>query len=126
MKKEGPNKDKEEIVVAMFVTQAPGQSLEFAQADASLASELSKRLPEMAKEGKQKQKITVVPTAKVNKFKYTNKNWKQMHPAECGKEAQTKRRTLNDWAGCGRQVAPGVLGRHQCDDSLEGWDVDIR
>jgi hypothetical protein len=84
--KEGPKKDKEEVVVALFVSQGTGQSLEFAGADGALASEISKHLPEMAKEAKQEQKITVLPSAKVNKFKMQNPSWKLMHPAERGKQ----------------------------------------
>jgi hypothetical protein len=84
--KEGPKKDKEEVVVALFVSQGTGQSLEFAGADGALATEIAKHLPEMAKEAKHEQKITVLPTAKVNKFKMQNPNWKLMHPAERGRQ----------------------------------------
>jgi hypothetical protein len=84
--KEGTNKNKEEVVVALFVTQGSGQSLEFAGADSALANEIAKRLPEMAKEAKQEQKIAVLPTTKVNKFKMQNPNWKVMHPVERGKQ----------------------------------------
>jgi hypothetical protein len=75
---------KDEVVVALFITQGSGQSFEFAHAEASLASELSKILPLMAKENK--QQLVILPTAKVNQFKVKNPNWKLMHPAERGKE----------------------------------------
>jgi len=84
--KEGKNKDKEEIVVALFVSQGTGQSYEFAGADSALANEIIKRLPEMVKETKQKQKLTVLSAAQVNKFKMKNPNWKLMHPVERGKQ----------------------------------------
>jgi len=83
--KEGPNKDKEEIVVALFVYAGAGQSYEFATAEATLANEIAKRLPEMAKENKGKQKLVVVPSAKINKFKYQNSHWKNMLAVERGK-----------------------------------------
>jgi len=84
--KEGEKKDKEEIVVALFVSQGTGQSYEFAGADSALANEIIKCLPEMVKETKQKQKLTVLSSAQVNKFKMKNPNWKLMHPAERGKQ----------------------------------------
>jgi hypothetical protein len=77
-------KNKDEVVVALFVTQGSGQSFEFAHADASLVSELAKILPEMAKENK--QKLVVLAPAQVNQFKVKNPNWKLMHPIERGKE----------------------------------------
>ncbi len=82
--KEGPKKNKEEIVVALFVSQGTGQSFEFAGADGQIASELWKRLPEMAKENK--QKLVVVAPKDVNKFKMSNPNWKLMPQCEWGKK----------------------------------------
>ncbi len=82
--KEGPKKNKDEIVVALFVSQGTGQSYDFAGAQDSLATELAKILPEMAKENK--QKLVVVAPAQVNKFKIKNPNWKYMHPNEWGKQ----------------------------------------
>lgn len=84
--KEGPKKDKEEIVVALFISQGTGQSYEFAGADVALANEIIKKLPDMVKETKQKQKVTVLSTAQVNKFKMKNPNWKLMHPTERAKQ----------------------------------------
>jgi hypothetical protein len=81
--KEGPKKDKDEIVVAVFVSQGSGQSFEFAGTESHLASEIAKKWPEMAKENK--QKLTILPTAKVNEFKYKNPNWKRMHATAWGK-----------------------------------------
>src|SRR5437016_87864 len=82
--KEGPKKDKEEVVVALFVSQGSGQSYEFADAAGVIASELHKKMPEMAKENKQKLKV-ILP-AEVNKFKMKNPNWKVMHPSAWGKQ----------------------------------------
>ena len=78
------HKDKEkEIQVAVFVSQGTGQSFEFAGADSSLANEIAKKLPEMAKENK--QNIVVIPPAQINRFKMSNPNWKMMHAAERGR-----------------------------------------
>jgi hypothetical protein len=78
------HKDKEkEIQVAVFVSQGTGQSFEFAGVDGSLAQEIAKKLPEMAKENK--QNIVVIPPAQVNRFKMQNQNWKYMHAAERGR-----------------------------------------
>ncbi len=83
---EGPNKKKEEVVVALFVYSGTGQSYEFAGADTALATEIAKGLPELAKENKDKQQLSVVPTAKVNKYKMSNPNWKAIHPIKRGQE----------------------------------------
>ena len=91
--KEGPKKDKEEIRVALFVKQASGQSFEFAGADGTIASEMARKIPELAKENKQKVKVTVIPTAEVNKFKMKNPTWKDMHPSAWGKATRRRFRT---------------------------------
>jgi hypothetical protein len=83
--KEGPKKDKEEITVALFVKQASGLSFEFAGADGTIAAEMARKIPELAKENKHKQKVVVIPTAQVNKFKMNNPTWKDMHPSAWGK-----------------------------------------
>ena len=49
-----------------------------------IASELHKKMPEMAKENK--QKLKVLPPPEVNKFKMKNPNWKVMHPSAWGKQ----------------------------------------
>ena len=82
--KEGEKKDKEEVVVAIFVSQGNGQSFEVAGAEAHLAAELAKKLPEMAKENK--QKLVVLPSTQVNQFKFKNPNWKVMSRADWGKK----------------------------------------
>lgn len=78
------SKKKEEVTVAVFVSQGSGQSFELGNSENVVASELAKRLPEMAKENK--QKLVVVSPTQVNKFKYSNPNWKQMHPSAWGKQ----------------------------------------
>ena len=80
---DGPKKGKE-VVVAVFVTSAPGIGPVFAGSEASLASNIAKKLPEMAKENK--QKLVVLDPALVNKFKMNNPNWKLMHASEWGKK----------------------------------------
>jgi hypothetical protein len=77
-------KEKEEVVVALFVSQGTGQSFEFAGAEATIASEMGRKIPEMAKENK--QKVTVIPLAHVNKFKMNNPTWKNMHASAWGKK----------------------------------------
>src|SRR5262249_44258698 len=59
--KDGPKKDKEEVVVALLTQSAPGSGREFATADRDLAEKLAKRLPEMAKESKKKLRV-ISPT----------------------------------------------------------------
>jgi hypothetical protein len=80
---EGPKKGKE-VVVAVFVSSAPGIGPVFAGSEGKLASEIAKKLPEMAKESK--QKLVVIDPALVNKFKMNNPNWKLMHASEWGKK----------------------------------------
>jgi len=83
--KDDPKKEEdEEIVVALFVSQGTGQSFEFAGAEATIASEMARKIPELAKENK--QKLTVVPIAHVNKFKMNNPTWKDMHASAWGKK----------------------------------------
>lgn len=82
--KDGPKKkDKEEVTVALFVSQGTGQSYEFAGAENTIASEMSRKLTELAKENK--HKVEVIPVAKVNQFKFKNPTWKQMHASAWGK-----------------------------------------
>jgi len=80
---EDERKEKEEVKVALFVSQGTGQSFEFAGADSALAGEIAKVLPEMAKENK--QKIVVLPPSEINRFKMKNPQWKLMHAADRGK-----------------------------------------
>jgi len=82
--KEGPKKDKAEIVVALFVSQNTGQSFDFSLADGVIASEMAKRLPELAKLNK--QKLIVIAPSEVNKFKIKNPDWKVMHQTTWGKK----------------------------------------
>src|SRR5215217_6653904 len=51
--KDGPKKDKEEVVVLLLPQVAPG-SREFVTADRELAEKLSRLLPELAKQNKDK------------------------------------------------------------------------
>jgi hypothetical protein len=81
--KDGPKKEKEEITVALFVSQTTGQSFEFAGVDTTIASEMARKIPELAKENK--QKVKVIPTSAVNQFKFKNQTWKDMHASAWGK-----------------------------------------
>lgn len=83
--KDGPKKDKEEVVVVLLPHLAPGNaSREFVTADRELAERLARTLPELAKENKDKKKIRVVSPTQVDKFKMTDPHWKQMGAGEIG------------------------------------------
>ena len=81
--KDNPKKDKEEIKVAIFVSPGSGLSFEFAGAENTIASEMARKIPELAKENK--LKIAVVPPSKINEFKFKNPTWKNMHASAWGK-----------------------------------------
>ena len=83
--KDGPKKGKD-VVVALFVSSAPGIGSVFAGSEGKLASDIAKKLPEMAKENK--PKVSVLEPAMVNQFKMKNPNWKLMHPSEWGRKLQ--------------------------------------
>jgi hypothetical protein len=80
--KEGPKKGKE-VVVALYVDTAPGIGPQFADCGETLATDLAKKLPEMARVNK--EKLLVLDPALVNTFKIKNPSWKQMPPREWGK-----------------------------------------
>jgi hypothetical protein len=82
--KDGPKKDKEEVVVVLLPHLAPGTGREFVTADRELAERLARTLPELAKENKDKKKVRVVSPTQVDKFKMTNPHWKQMAAGEIG------------------------------------------
>ena len=65
------------------MSQGSGQSFEFAGAEATIASEMARVIPELAKENK--QKVVVIKPANVNKFKMTHPTWKDMHASAWGK-----------------------------------------
>ena len=60
--KEGPKKDKEEIKVALFVSQGTGQSFEFAGAENTIASEMARK-HSRTRQGKQAEGTVVIRTA---------------------------------------------------------------
>lgn len=84
--KEGPKKDKDEVVVLILPQLAPGYGREFVTADRDLAERLAKALPEMAKENKEKgaRKLRVISPTQVDKFKIANPHWKQMGAGDIG------------------------------------------
>ena len=84
--KDGPKKDKEEVVVALLPQVAPGNSFQFATADREVADKLTRMLPEMAKENKDKRKVRVLNQTQVDKFKMANPTWKQMNAGEIGQK----------------------------------------
>jgi hypothetical protein len=80
--KDGPKKSKE-IVVALFVSSDPKLGQEFAPCANTLASEMAKKFPELAKENK--QQIAVIDPVLVKKFAIKTPNWERMHPSEWGR-----------------------------------------
>ena len=83
-KDEKKESKKEEITVAVFANLTPGAVYEFAGSDRELATMFTKRLTHEAKVNK--EKMTVVAPAEVDKFKMGNPNWKGMHPTAWGKK----------------------------------------
>lgn len=79
--KEGAKKDKE-IVVALFVSIAPGMGSEYTRSEVALAADIAKKLPEMAKE--KSQKLSVIDPVQINKFAMKTTNFVHMHPCEWG------------------------------------------
>jgi hypothetical protein len=82
--KDGPKKDKEEVVVALLPQVARDQGPQFASTPNELADKVAKILPELAKENKDKRKIKVLSQTQVNKFKMSNPGWKSMSAGEIG------------------------------------------
>ena len=84
--KEGPKKDKEEVVVLILPQLAPGYAREFVTTDRDLSDKLAKLLPELAKENKDKnaRKVRVISPTQVDKFKMANPQWKQMSAGDIG------------------------------------------
>ena len=83
--KEGPKKDKdEEIKVLVLCDRGSGVPQEFAMVHNDLVSTLLKRIPEFAKENK--EKFTVIPQADVSKNKIGNTTWTSQPPSEIGKK----------------------------------------
>ena len=122
--KEGPKKDKDEIVVAIFIGHGPGVSPQFAGSEGVLASELAKKLPELAKENK--QKLTILPAAQVNKFKMQNPAWKNLHPTKWGRELGADF-VLDVHIDVMRLYQPGSLDQlyeGRAEVSVDTYDVD--
>lgn len=84
--KDGPKKDKDEVVVLLLPYLKPGTSPEFITADRELAEKIAKILPDMTKENKDKLKYRVISPTQVDKFKITNPHWKQMTAGEIGEK----------------------------------------
>lgn len=83
--REGDGSDKEkEIKVLVLCGMSTGGRDELAGADADLTRLLAKRLPELAKENK--EKVAVVPPAEFEKFKVKHRNWRSMHATAIGKQ----------------------------------------
>jgi hypothetical protein len=120
---DGPKKGKE-VVVAVFVSSAPGIGPVFAGSEGKLASDIAKKLPEMAKE--YKQKLVVIEPSLVNKFKMNNPNWKLMHASEWGKKLNVDF-VLDIHLEKMSLYQPGSLNMYyegQADVTVDVYDVD--
>lgn len=86
--KDGPKKDKEEVVVLVLPHVVQNAGPTFFSIERELASELGRVLPEMAKENKDKnsRKVKVLPNAQVDKFKRENPDWKKYNAGELGQK----------------------------------------
>jgi hypothetical protein len=84
--KEGPKKDKEEVVVLLLPQLAPGTTREFVTADRELAEKLARALPEMAKDNKEGRKVRVISPTQVDKFKMANPDWRRLSAGEIGEK----------------------------------------
>jgi hypothetical protein len=84
--KDGPKKDREEVVVAVLPQVAPERGPRFATTANELADRLARHLPEMAKENKDKRKVKVLSQAQVDKFKMAHPDWKRMGAGEVGQK----------------------------------------
>lgn len=84
--KDGPKKDKDEVVVLLLAHQAATPSTGFVTADRELVDRLARTLPELAKENKDKRKVRVISSTQVDKFKMANPRWKDMSAGEIGQK----------------------------------------
>ena len=83
--KEATKEEREkEITVLLLTAQTGGVAPEFADTYRELASLIAKRLPEEARENK--EKVTIVAQSQLDKFKMTNPTWKTMRPTVIGKK----------------------------------------
>jgi hypothetical protein len=82
--KDGPKKDKDEVVVLLLPHITPGTSPDYITADRDLAERLAKVLPDLAKENKDKKKMRVISPTQVDKFKIKNPNWRRMDAGTIG------------------------------------------
>lgn len=107
--KDGPKKDKDEVVVALLPQVAPGAGgPQFATAASELADKIGRQLPEMAKENKDKRKIKVLSQTQVDKFKMSHPNWKRMSSGEIGQKLGADF-VLEIWLDKVRLYQPGSL-----------------
>jgi hypothetical protein len=125
--KDGPKKGKE-VVVAVFISSAPGIGQPFAGSEGKLAYDIAKKLPEMAKLGKTPQKLVVLEPSLVNKFKMDNPTWKQgMHPSEWGRKLHVDF-VIDIQLESMSLYQPGSLNQlyeGQADVTVDVYDVDV-
>ncbi len=84
----GKLKDEVRVVVLCGMSSAGSgaDAMAFAGADRELASLITKKFPGALTYYECKEKIVVVSTAQVDKFKMSNPGWKTMHPAAIGRK----------------------------------------
>ncbi|VTR92240.1 Hypothetical conserved protein OS=uncultured planctomycete GN=HGMM_F33C03C11 PE=4 SV=1 [Gemmata massiliana] len=84
--KDGPKKDKDEVVVALLPQVAPGSAPQFATIANELADKIARQMPELAKETKDKRKLKILTQTQVDKFKMQNPTWKKMSADDIGQK----------------------------------------
>ena len=84
--KDGPKKDKDEVVVLLLPHVAPGTAPTFFNTERELVAELARIMPDMAKENKNKLKLKILSPALVDKFKTANPNWRKLNAMEVGQK----------------------------------------
>ncbi|MBP3957534.1 hypothetical protein J8F10_19985 [Gemmata sp. G18] len=106
--KDGPKKDKDEVVVVLLPQVAPGSAPQFATIANELGDKLARQMPELAKENKEKRKLKILTQTQVNKFKMENSTWKKMSADEIGQKLGADF-VLEIWMDKMRLYQPGSL-----------------
>ncbi|HSQ57882.1 MAG TPA: hypothetical protein VLM40_19315 [Gemmata sp.] len=73
-RQDGDKKNKQDTIVAIFVTPGNISSPEVMGMDTALAAEIEKTFTEVARENK--MKLAILPMKEINRYKMKNPNWK--------------------------------------------------
>jgi hypothetical protein len=77
------SEDKKEVKALILAYAGLETRLEFPQFDQELSNALYKQLKESFESNE--EKVTLIPTNKVQEFKNTHPGWQEMHPADIGR-----------------------------------------